>query len=59
MTGKFVDKAKRELMNGSSDVSVRFRETRDQRKQKAGTGGVQQFTEEEQARYQTIVDYAN
>ena len=59
LTGRFIDNAKRELMNGDSDVSINYRETREQRRAKAGTGGVQNFTEEDQARFTSLVEFAN
>ncbi len=57
MTGTFVQKAKMELMNGSSEVSVNYRETRETRRAKLGTGGVQNFSEEDQARFQSLIDF--
>ena len=57
MTGTFIQKAKMELMNGSSDVSVNYRETRETRRAKLGTGGVQNFSEEDQARFQSLIDF--
>ena len=38
ITGGFISDAKRELMNGSSDVSQNYRDTRETRRAKLGTG---------------------
>ena len=54
VTGKFISDAKRELMNGSSEVSENFRATREERRAKLSTGSAN-INPNEQERYQDSI----
>lgn len=58
ITGRYISSARKELTQGNSDISKRFREEFPDRAAKAGTGSGGNLSTEEQGKLRTIIEFS-